>query len=508
MKIGPVLLSAALSASCVEPTSAPGDPAGPVGSVVLALEAEVCAVYCAAEIRAEIYRDGQSALPLGPAVQGECGEPLAFSALPAGTRVRLEVAVYDEAGALRLEGASEPVTVVAGEESPARIAVSASRPPTITAVSPDPIVAEADAAEVVIAGTDLAGQGTRDGVTLGGGPLAATWEVAWHATVPRGGAAGDLVVTSCGIRSNAWPLRVVGGVVGVAPIVQPPGCAGRRVVGLARSGDAVLVAFACDEGGYVERFGPGACPLDGDAVWELDAPPTAVAPGWVGLEGGGLATFALDASGAVGAIVAIGGAGVVSALAAVGEAVYGVVDGALVRVDEGQRALATLDPGLALVALAASSDAVFALVDSQGDERLVEVGAPGEDVAIRVIPGCAGPRALAAAADHVIVACDDGLVVWQRATGERKYLDEVAGAVVFDPRGDVALAWSPAPAGARLALIDGASGARLHVWSAAPAGSPDAPAALVTLGQRVVAPGPETGSLVVWTPYDGGGPCP
>ncbi|MCC6622120.1 MAG: hypothetical protein IT385_12730 [Deltaproteobacteria bacterium] len=504
MKAWSVFLSAALAASCVDDASPPGDP---LGGVVLALAADVCQAFCAAEIRAEIYRDGQAAFPLGPAAQAECGEPLAFTSLPAGTRVRLVVEVFDEAGALRLEGESEPVTVVAGETSTARITITTPEPPTITDASPDPVVAADADGVVVITGAGLEGRGSADGVALGATTLAATWSPAtsgggWVATVPRAAPSGELVVTSCGIRSGGWPLRVVGRVVGLAPVVQPPGCGGRRVAALATAGDALLVAFACDDdgGGYVERFVEGgACPLDGEAIWELDDAPVALAPGWVGLAGGGVAAFDEGDPGAVGARE---GSGIATALAMLDGRTYGIVDGALVRVDEGQRALATLDAGLELVALAAAPGAVFALADSSGDERLVEVAVPAESVAIRVIPGCEGPRALAASATHVALACEGGLVLWERVSGQRKSLDEVAAALAFDPRGDVALAWTP---GARLSLVDAADATRVHAWASAP---PGRDGGLVWLGQRVVAPGADAGSLVVWAPYDGGGPCP
>lgn len=494
-----VIIAALAACSCnAEPGSA-------LGRVVLALDADTCARYCAAEVRANIYREGDDLFPIGPAAQEACGEALTFASLPAGTRVHVRVEVFDPGGELRFEGESDPVTVVADGSTTAVIHVTAIDPPTLASVTPDPVIVANGAVAVSLGGELDGALGSADGVSLDDEPLVVDWE-AGSATVPTTAHAGDLIATRCGVPSNAWPLRVVGAALGVADVPQAPGCAGRRVVALVADGDDVLVAFACDAAGdsYVERFvSDGVCPLDGSSIWKLSARPSALAAGWVGLESGGVASFDLQAT----SVGAAQGSGVASALVDVAGHVYAIVDGALARLDQGLHAVAGVDAGLALVALAGADDSALVLASSGDEARVVEVAVGSDTVITRSVPECVGPRAFAASAEAVVMACDARVVVLDRGDGNRKVLDEVASGVALDPRGDIAFTWRP---GERVAVVDVASGSVLHAWSGAPAGLAlgVVPIQPGDRSLRLVAPGASDGALGVWTPYDGGGPCP
>jgi len=485
--------------------SPPADDGEGVGAVSLSLSAEVCAVYCAAEVRAELFREG-GLLPLGPAAQEACGEALRFDELPAGTRVRLAVAVFDEAGERRLEGESEALTIAAGEDVVATVSVHALHPPVIEAVTPDPVVAADGDGIVAITGRELGGgNGGLDQVFLAEEVLGGVvWGDGVTATVPAGAHGGDLVITSCGIASTPWSLRVIGPSVGVAPVPQAPGCPGRRVAAMVPIGADLIVAFACDDAAssYLERFRTdGACPLDGGEVWPLGAAPTALAPGWVGLAGVGVASFDPAAAGAVTTVHA---ATRVDALAVSQGRVVALADGALRRVDQGFEAVPGVDGSLLLLGLAASGDEVLALASFDNQARVIELPlAAGETAKTFSVVECVGPGTFAAAGDDVVLGCVPDLVALDRQSGIVDVLASSADTfygVAFDPRGDVAFGWAPD----RLVAADLDSGQALHTWPAPEADGPG----LVALGERLVAAGGAPGSLVVWTPYDGGGPCP
>ncbi|MFO0747506.1 MAG: hypothetical protein U1F43_17845 [Myxococcota bacterium] len=385
--------------------------------------------------------------------------------------------------------------------------------------SPDPALAVDAPALVTIDGENLGGGLGDSGALLGALNVSIVREVKDGAlrtevVVPVGAAGGALVYRECGAASEPRPLRVIGPSLGAAPVSLPSACA---VAALAPEPDeaAVLVAFACDDQAksYVQRFraGPAAtvCPLDGDEIWHLAQRPTALAPGWVGLDGGGVARFAPTVAGDAGPPE---GSGRVSVMALAETGVYGLIDGRVAKVDAAQRVVGGIDAGLALVDLVAVPGGLAALAGSggvAGEGRIVSISGADDRVDTLSLPECHGPRALAGDAARFVVACDDGLVVYARADKTVKVLSDVRAArVALDPRGDVAFAWDP---GVGASAIDLGAGSVLHAW--AQTDDPPTPLLLAldldpaqaTLG--LLATTGAGDALTLWTPYDAEGLC-
>jgi len=475
-----VFIAAAIGVSC-------GGPGAPVGAVAFALADDACARYCGAVTRAELYRVGEVGFPLGPPVQVDCGEPMTFSGLPAGTQVFATLEVFDAVGTRRLAGTSDNVTVPTDDDTAeATIHLEAEVVPHVTSVSPEPVVVADGPVDVVMTGDGLSEPGS---VAIDGIPIIADWAAA-SVQVQDGVPGGELVVESCGIPSRPVVVRVIGSALGRAAVSQVPGC---TVVAVAADGDDVLAAFDCGASpSYVQRLASdGSCPLDGDDVWSLPGRPTALAPGFVGLLGGGLATFEAHAPGPAARV----DAGLVRALAASDAGVFGIVDERLVQVDAGLAPVAGIESSFVLVDVAALGASVMVLAASGDEARLIELTPPGEPLT-RSVSSCHGPRAFAVDGDHWVLACTGEVVVVARGDGAQTPVAVDGTRVVLDPRGDVAFI----AAAQSLTAIDMQH--VLHTW-ATPGFT-----LLGRLADPIARLVTTVGGLEVWTPYDARGPCP
>lgn len=491
MRALPTLAAASIAACTAD--------ARPLGQVSVALGADVCADFCIAAMRATLYADGDRVLPLGPALQVECGAALTFDALPAGERVVVSVEAFDVIGDRLLVGDSEAITVVADDVARATVKLSAESSPEITAVTPDPVAA---GAALTVRGAFDAALGEAavelDGAALDGW----SWTVgdasdAIAVTLPVDAAGGALVVRRCGVASAPWDLRVYGAALGEAEVGAPP-CGDALALAATADGDDVLVAWRCDGGrGAVThlRSGDALCPLDPGLGWSLERAPTAVAlrDGRAYAAGDdGVWSFDIASAAAPTRLFA----GSISGLAYAGTTLYAVDVGRLVTAGG---AVAGIDAGLDVGPLGADGATLYAAAaTADGEGRLVIVGA-GPPSAVSLVDGarvCRRPVALAVAAPRVGLACADGdVVVWDG--GALAWLEVPAvSTLAFDDRGDVLYAHDAS--GLVLLGVPGAAPRLPH----APGEHP----LLVALGEhRLLMSGVDR--LVVATPYSPAGPC-
>ena len=472
----PLAALGALLAAC-----APAAP-GPA-TLRFALEAERCADFCAETVRATVYRDGDP-FPLGPPAVVACGADITFDDLPAGHRLAVEVELLDLTGAPLLRGRSAVVTIAADATVDAPVSLAALAPPRLDAVSPDPVVPDpAGPVPLTLSGADFGDPGGAFGVELDGQPLdASAWGddeiVAQLGPSARG---ADLAVRRCGVASAPLPVRVVPTAPALAPLAQPPGCAGRRYTALTADGASVLAAVACDDAasGHLQRLVPdAACPFALAEAWPLgDAPidlSAAHGRAWVALAGGGLVlvplggpeggaprtvTLATDTA-AVAVEATAGGDGQVYAIGRgpAGTALFGG-PGA-----EGPGApVPGVDAALELADLASDATRLYAVGRAAGGVgKLVGVPVAGGTVSEWSLEGCSHPTHVATGGrGWVAIACAE---------------DGGARVVGFDPANlaQVSDLWAgaDAPLGLALdgvgdaALVLGADGARLVAFAA------------------------------------------
>jgi|GEM_PF-1851497 len=518
-----VSIALSLVASLALPSAC--DRAAPVGRVSIGLSEDVCHDYCLEALRATLFREGDDVLPLGPALQVGCGQTLSFPALPAGERVRATLQAYDITGELLLEGASEPLTIIADGVTEARVLLSAISLPEVDAITPDPVVVVAGPASVTLSGAFGAALGDA-GVEVGGSTYTAA-ETAWTTgaaadaialSLPLGAGGGPLVVRRCGIGSAPVDLRVIGPTLGEALVTAGPGCAGASARAAVLVDEAVLVAWGCGDGSASVSWmhlHDTLCPLDPGASWSLSAVPDALAvkgnTAWVG---GPAGLFSIDLASAGSAPRQVSGVAAVRALAATAGEVFAILaEGRLVRVDPaGVTAVGGFDASLELLALAASSDRMFvAARTTSGEGRLVSEPTGGVVTVTSLEKSdlwCDAPSAIAVSADGLSVALgcrQGGIGLWDVAAESLAFVEtgSTPEALAFDDTSDVVFG---VEVGGGLAIVDREGQALLHRY--AHAARPDErPPLLMRLGgHRLLMPA-ATAPLAVLTPFDEAGPC-
>ncbi len=456
----------------------------PLGQVSIALSEDVCADYCLAAVRATVFFDGALDLPLGPALQATCGTRLTMPALPAGQRVVVQVQAFDVTGALLLTGRSEAVTIVADSATAATVQLTPTLTPTLTTITPEPVVA----------GTPITLEGAF-GPRLG----QASVEVAdtsltidaWLADriTTTALVTGPLVVRQCGVTSPARELRVIPPALGSAPVARPP-CADAALTAAVVAPDGVLTAWSCGPTGIVStmHLDESICPLDPGAAWTLPSPPRAIASrGQPFVGGAGL--WRLDPDGIVTTLADTP----ITALAASTRRVVAI--SATVSSVDGDPIVGLDLAGLTPLALTGTPDGVFMTASVGAEGRLVHLPDSGV-VATYALVGatrCDAPTALTADAQRVVMACaQGGLGLWHIATRTLTTIDgRVFDAVALDDSADVAFAGDP----------DGLSTIDLGVGLLSHHATPGR--LLATLGAHRLL----TSAPTVLTPYSEVGPC-
>lgn len=513
------------------------------GTVRLALEGADpadCEAHCATIVQAQLLRDATDRVGLGPPTEPvACGEAVLLEGAPAGARVVVRAWVGDGFETL-LEGTSEPVTVAGGEVVTATVTLTPLVTPSVTAVTPEPLVLTTPGAEATVI---VEGAGFRYGdgdaaLELEGAPLALD---AWtdgrvEARVAAGAASGAVRVVTCGVASAPALLRVVGPAPGVTAV--PLGeCAGASLASAAAAPDGAgaVLGLACADGSGLAlpiALAPGAC---GKALtgWALAGAPVALAsrPGaaavWAATTAPDRAVALDPATGATTASADLPapprpGALAVDAAGAAFVALAGAPPGEqLWWSGQGGGVVPGVATGLTLVDVAASPTeivAVAAPIDptSGAAGRLIRLSDPAAGFPPEwPLPTCPQPAALAVAEDGrwAAVACGGatpGVVAVPLAaagggggSGDATFVP-LAGVtpvdVALDAVGDVAFA---ADAQGPLAVILLGQAQHAATWTI-PAGA----ASVTGLGalRRLVVGGP-AGQALVLAPWQATDPC-
>jgi hypothetical protein len=482
-----------------------------------------CTDFCVDTVGAEL-RATDLPISLGR-FEGPCGQEIRFDNVPAGVRIR--VSAWAGRGSERvLEGESQELTVVAGDEIPASVALKPSSQPTVSRLVPDPIPETTGDRELAVDGEGFGEGAGLSRVELDGIPLATT---SWSATrvtalLPAGSKGRYLRLRACGVGSVPMPLRML---AGAWKTLEPAGCTGLEYVDVEpMPGHAeIVLAAACDTPGesYLQRFRTTACDLAANRI-PLPGRPTAVAAlpdasaVWVGLE----AKPALVRVGTTDDGVIDGpdlGEGVVPiALAAPGDDLYAVValgEGRSLLTIRGDKAVAV--PGVApdLILRSVTSAPGKVLVparDPQGLGKLVVLDADSGLVTEIVLPDCAEPDRIAvgSSGEWAAVTCTGGsagILGLRLADPDPVFASLSASTptdVALDATGDVAFAWTAE--GKLVGVSLKAGGTPIASWTLEPSG-PKVPLARFPGDQRMLLGGPRPGSLTILSPYAGQEPC-
>ena len=431
----------ALATACSD-TPAPG-------FVRFGIDLDLCDDYCLSTVRVALYEETFPDLPLGPPLQSPCGEDLLFASLPAGLSVFVTVEGYDTTGELILSGRSAPTTVVATRQTDLTVPLTATNPPTITAVSPDPLVLATTTA-FTIEGDNLSPFGAHS-ISLDATPLDATWTPSTDsspelilAAVSATSAGSTLTARRCGVDSTPFPVRIIHPTPGFAAVSSLPICAGGAPVA-ASAPDAVFIAWRCDDPSSAQLLeftvDDPVCPLDPATTRALAANPTALAASatsiWVARTSAPIVRF--ERASTTAPTFYPSQPDTVLALAAADTAY------ALFTTGTSER-LARLDPDATIIpisgfpelrhhALAATPSRLWvAASTADGEGRLLSFPTTATATAWPI--PCTAPSALATSPDDqtVAIACASTLVIWDVGTSTSATIPLTAHALAFtDP---------------------------------------------------------------------------
>ncbi len=426
--------------------SACSDPPAP-GFVRFGIDLDLCDDYCLTTVRVALYEETVPDLPLGPPLQSPCGEDLLFASLPAGLSVFVTIEGYDTTGELILSGRSAPTTVVAARQTDLTVPLTATNPPTITAVSPDPLVLATSTA-FTIEGDNLAPFGAHS-LSLDTTPLDASWTPSTDsspdiilAAVSATSSGDTLTARRCGVDSAPFPVRIIHPTPGTASVNSLPICAGGAPIA-ASAPDSVFIAWRCDDPASAQllefTLDDPVCPLDPATTRALSANPTALAASatsiWVARTEAPIIRFD-RASTTASPTFYPSQPDTVLALAA-SDTAY-----ALFTTGTSER-LARLDPDATITpisgfpelrhhALAATSSGLWvAASTADGQARLLSFPITATATAWPI--PCTSPNTLAISPDAqtIAVACASALVLWDVGTSTSSTLQLTAHALAF-----------------------------------------------------------------------------
>ena len=490
----------------------------PVGTLRLKLTAsvEACADFCADQVGAEVYREGES-IPIGPGQVVTCGEDIEFDHIPAGHNVVLKAWVG--AGPVHvLDGQSGVIVVPANAVAEVEIALAPKHVPHIAAISPDPVVIGADGADVTIVGDGLGVGAGLSRVMLGDTVLGAEWtDGAVTAHIPPGATGTALRVQSCGVMAEgAAEVRIAGPELSAATST-PPGCTGfaARAATAAPGGDVWLAAGCGPGAGSLVRFVASSCTLGATAT------PLAGEPLAIDTSPDGTVVVALAGPSAVLVVPPTGDPHALPGLppghTPIDVAVSPVMIYAVLSDPGGATTLwalgATPEPlenvtGDLRDAVAAGGSVLLCAVKPGGDASLVAYNEKTHGDANLPLDGCQDPRRIAASATWAAVSCAGAapaIVAVPLIGGGEPQVHPLAAApeaIALDPLGDVAFVWEPGAGQVEAVAL--ATGQSMGPWSLQAGDGP-----LVSLPDgRLLLGGPAPGALTVLAPYGGALPCP